>query len=172
MVTLREIESDAKEKYNIMRRPLKGPQNVLPKHYPRVFIEKRDGKIVMKVPKEWKEEWKYWTGPAKPNWLGKLKMLKKDPMTRREILENLGMAAGIATPFVLIPATGAGGIYATSATSPALYAYALSVVGKKGGDKLEDFLEKHEGGYRFLKRKERQLEKKLGQQVEKRFEIR
>ena len=166
------MKRDLKKDYVRMKGRFSGPQNILPKHYPRVFIEKKDGKIVMKVPKEWKEEWKYWTGPTKPTWLGELKILKKDPMTRREILEDLGMAAGVATPFILMPATGAGGIYATSATSPALYAYALSVVGKKGGDKLEDFLEKHEGGYRFLKRKERQFEKKIGKQVGKRIEVR
>lgn len=130
----------------------------LPKHYPTVH-KLKSGKIIVHIPKSWRDEWKMWSGPTTQVWGKKgieMKQLKKFPLSRREMLEDLGIVGGMAVPLVLAGTTMKSG----SAPMPLMYAMAAS--GKYGGDRLEDLLERMPKKIQTLKRKERELMKKLG----------
>jgi hypothetical protein len=160
----KEFDVEFKKDIRALKKPMRG--HVLPQHYPHIQVLKRDKKIILKVPKAWKEETKWWTGPVKYKWKGEPKLLKEDPTTRREYLERAGMIAGGLVPLLAMGTTPA------SQTGPGPLIYVGGMTGAAAGGKVEEFIEKHESDYRKIARKERQLIKKLKKKVEKRFEVR
>jgi len=153
----------------LLHRPIKG--SLLPKHHVS-FKRLKDGKLVVHIPAAWKDEWKQWASPTKTVWGPRgieYKIIKKNPATRREILQKIGMATGGFVPLILTGAT----TEFSPIPIPALYGTAIA--GEFAGEKLDTYLQKHEAAFRKLKRKERQIikktEKEIGTRVKKYIDV-
>jgi len=144
-----------------IREPLEG--HVLPRHMPK--LERRGHTLFVKLPKDWKEGIHSVTTPTGTKWSkkGVIHVYTKGP-GRRERLENVGTILGVGGTAIALGVTPAKGM-------PTL-AYMGAAVGYKLGDKVDDYLTKHEKDYKKAKKFLEKEVKRGERAVRKRVNVR